>query len=82
MNRIVRAPWIVVILAACLVACGAAAPTQPTGPLAPPPANGSMTNTTNASYRGTVALGGDMYVRTQTHGGVAGRYGIGAVLKR
>jgi ABC-type Fe3+ transport system substrate-binding protein len=37
MNRLVRAPWIVIALAACLVACGAAAPTQPAGPITPPP---------------------------------------------
>jgi hypothetical protein len=45
--------------------------------------DGRMTNATNPSYRGTLALDGQTYVRTQTNGGTTpGRYGISLVVRR
>jgi hypothetical protein len=44
--------------------------------------SGLMTNATNPSYRGTIALDGESYVRTQTHGGPPGRYGVSLVIRR
>jgi hypothetical protein len=42
---------------------------------------GLITISNNPSYRGTLALGHDMYVRTQTYG-LAGRYGVAVALRR
>jgi hypothetical protein len=55
--------------------------TLPTGTTFHLDPDGLMTSSTNPSYRGTLALDGDTYVRTQTHS-VPGRYGIGVAMRR
>jgi hypothetical protein len=55
--------------------------TLPTGTTFHLDPGGLMTSSTNPSYRGTLALDGDTYVRTQTHS-VLGRYGISMAVRR